>query len=166
MRLFFIMIMGFVLSACSGEHKMGHGDGSHHGGIMIDHVNVQPPFPGRDVSAAFFTVINHGEADRLIAVKSDISDKTELHNHIDDKGVMKMRRVEGVDIAKGGTLVFKPGSYHVMMFESQIADNKTETELTFIFEKSDPITMRVPIGGDHDNGADEGAAKKMDHSNH
>ena len=66
--------------------------------------------------AAFLTVENTGMADRIVGVKSELADKTELHTHIMDNNVMKMRPVEGgIDVPMHGEVMFKPGSYHIML---------------------------------------------------
>lgn len=66
--------------------------------------------------AVFLTLRNTGSApDRLIKAVSAMADVTEIHNVFDNNGVMEMRPVDGVDIPAGGTVLLKPGSFHVML---------------------------------------------------
>ncbi|WP_114087745.1 copper chaperone PCu(A)C [Thalassospira profundimaris] len=66
--------------------------------------------------AVFFTIENAGAEDRIIGATSSLADKTELHTHIMDGNVMKMRQVDGgVEVPAHGAVAFKPGSYHVML---------------------------------------------------
>lgn len=116
------------------------------GGVEISAIYVQPPFPGRDVAAGFFSLTNNGEEDRLVSVSSSISENVEIHNHIEEDGVMKMRRIDGVDLPSGETVNFRPGSYHIMMFGANIPEGAEEVSVTLNYEKAEPVTMMVPVG--------------------
>lgn len=73
-----------------------------------------PPTAGN--SAAFMTLHNRGSADLvLVGAVSDVSEITELHDHINDNGVMRMRRVPQIDLPAGSSTELKPGSLHVML---------------------------------------------------
>ncbi len=153
-----------ALAACSGEMKHDANDSGHAAhkmkdGIVISQARVLPPFPGKDTAAGYFEITNHGVADRLVSVTSPISNAVEIHNHIEDNGVMKMRRVEGVDLAKGETLAFKPGSYHLMMFKAELPDTQDEVSLTLNYENAPSVTIIVPVEGRGDEVED-------DHSGH
>lgn len=132
-------------------------------GIEVSAAYVMPPFPGRDTAAGFFEITNHGPDDRLISASSPISDAVEIHTHSDDGGVMKMRRIDGVDIAQGETLVFRPGSYHLMMFGAVIPEDAEDVALTLTYENAQPVTLIVPIG--EPETASEGSHDKM-HGSH
>lgn len=122
---------------------------------------------------AFLEVVNHGDADRVVGVRSDLAEKTELHTHIMANNVMKMRQVEGgIDVPMHGTVMFKPGSYHVMLMG--LKKPLTEGEMinvTLEFEKAGDVPVMInvlgplakgPAGmGDMDHG--EMNHDKMDH---
>jgi len=86
-----------------------------------DALKVENPYaravpPTAQNSGAFMVLRN--ESDRPIKVvdaESDVSKVTELHTHIHDKGVMRMRRVESIEVPAKGTVVLQPGGYHVML---------------------------------------------------
>ncbi len=124
-------------------------------GIEVSSAYIQPPFPGRDVAAGFFELTNHGPDDRLIAVSSPISANVEIHNHIEEDGVMKMRKIEGVALAKGETVKFKPGSFHIMMFGAAMPENAEDVAVTFTYEKAKPVTLILPIGEPEENKMDQ-----------
>lgn len=130
-------------------------------GIEISSAYVLPPFPGRDVAAGFFQITNHGANDRLISVSSPVSQNVEIHNHIEENGVMKMRKIDGVDLPKGGTVSFEPGSFHIMMFGANMDENTEDVALTLTYEKADAVTLIVPVGD-----PDDRSEKEMDHSSH
>ncbi|MBI1326666.1 MAG: copper chaperone PCu(A)C [Alphaproteobacteria bacterium] len=67
-------------------------------------------------AAAFLTVTNESDkAVKLTKAESGIAEKTELHTmQIDEKGVMRMRQAETLEIAPHGTLTLKPQGDHIM----------------------------------------------------
>lgn len=72
--------------------------------------------PSAPNSAAFMLIHNHSDAERhLISAESDVSEVTELHNHINDDGVMRMRQVPRITVPAKGSVELKPGSFHVML---------------------------------------------------
>lgn len=114
-------------------------------GIKISSAFIRPPFPGRDIAAGFFTVSNNGADDRLIAASSPMSATIEIHTHVMENGVMKMRKVEGVDLPSGSTVRFEPGSYHLMMFGTDIPEGTEVVSVTLTYEKAAPATLTVPL---------------------
>jgi copper(I)-binding protein len=64
----------------------------------------------------FLTITNKGTtADRLIAARSTVSGKVEVHEMKMDGNVMRMRELEkGLEIPAGATVMLKPGGYHIM----------------------------------------------------
>ncbi|MDO4433315.1 MAG: copper chaperone PCu(A)C [Alysiella sp.] len=75
---------------------------------------------GQKQSGAFLTLKNTTHKDDILiaaSVSPDIAENTELHTHINDNGVMRMREVkDGIPIAAGQTQELKPGGYHIMFF--------------------------------------------------
>ena len=75
--------------------------------------------PSAQSAGGFLVITNKGTtADRLIAVKSAISDKAEVHEMKMDGNVMRMRELEkGLEIPPGGTVELKPGSFHIIFIK-------------------------------------------------
>ena len=85
--------------------------------IMVTDAHVRGMPPGRTVTAAFFEVHNSGESDcHLVSAQTDIAKRAELHTHLHENGVMKMREVPSVALPAGESLSFKPGGLHIMLF--------------------------------------------------
>ncbi len=145
------LCLGFAaaaLMACSGQDN--HAGHNHDEGIVISAARVLPPFPGRDISAGYFEITNHSHKDdRLIAASSPISETVEIHTHNEVDGVMKMRRVDGVDLPAGQSVMFKPGGYHLMFFKTKLAEGQTDVSVTLTYETAPPVTIIVPLEG-HD----------------
>ena len=153
-----------LLAACSGE--MDHSKMDHHadaaastGTVEVSSAFIKPPFTGRTTSAAFMRLENKGTDTRLISASSPISPRVEIHTHLHEDGVMKMRRVDGIDITAGETVELKPGGYHLMMFDTVIPDGAADAALTLSYADGTEVTMIVPLG-------DGPADGEMDHSAH
>lgn len=96
---------------------------------------------------AFLTVTNAGaEADALVSAAADVSEKVELHTHIKDGDVMKMRQVEKIDLPAGETVVLQPGGLHVMFMGLKAPLKEGESfPLTLTFEKAGETTVTVQV---------------------
>lgn len=96
--------------------------------------------------AAFMTLKSHGEADRLVSASAPVSAVVELHTHINDNGVMRMRQISGIDLPAGETVILKPGGLHVMLIGLKAPLMEGESfPLTLTFEKTGSFTVQVPI---------------------
>lgn len=136
----FIVISTLILAACSGTGTAEIEDG----GIEISEIRFNAPLPGQTTGVGFMTLENNGVADRLLSASTPVSDRVELHTHTEEDGVMKMRRVEGIDLPTGETVALKPGGLHIMIFNTQMVVGD-ETTLTLDFEKADDVTLVVPV---------------------
>lgn len=52
----------------------------------------------------------------LASVASEISDRIEIHKSGMEDGMMMMERLDELPVAAKGTIPFKPGGYHLMVF--------------------------------------------------
>ena len=88
-----------------------------------DDVIVQDPYvrlapPNAPATGAFMVIKNNGNKDVKVTKAANPASKvTELHNHINEGGVMKMRPVGNIDIKAKGEAVLKPGGLHVMLID-------------------------------------------------
>jgi periplasmic copper chaperone A len=98
--------------------------------------------------AAYLTVRNAGaQADRIVsAAASGTAARAELHTHLHENGVMKMRHVDAVEVPAGGEAVFVPGQLHIMLMGLEKALKPGDSfELTLTFEKAGAVTVTVPV---------------------
>ena len=97
-------------------------------------------------AGAVFMRIESDVADRLVGVESAASPRPELHTHLHENGVMKMRKVDGFDVGPEAELVLKPAGNHVMLMDLPAALVQGETvALTLIFEKAGRVDVTAPI---------------------
>lgn len=114
-----------------------------------DQVSVQDPYvrlapPNAPATGAFMVIKNNGEKDiKVVKADNPASKVTELHTHLNEGGVMKMRPVQGIDIKSKGEAVLKPGGMHVMLIDLKSAMKEGDVV---------PITLTF----------DDGSTKKVD----
>ena len=71
---------------------------------------------GQNVSAAFFTLLNSDSRARtLVAARSDAASAVEVHEHVMQDGLMKMRRVKSLVLPGHGSVTLEPGGLHLML---------------------------------------------------
>ena len=99
--------------------------------------------------AAFMLITNPTDTDdRLIAARSDVAARVELHTHIQtDEGVMRMVELEeGIPLPAGETVMLQRGGLHVMFLGLTRPLNQDDAvELTLEFENAEPLTVTVPV---------------------
>ena len=106
-----------------------------------------PQIVYKDVNAkmltGYFELENTNNYDvKLITVKSDISNKIEIHNTKMNNGVMKMYKIDnGINIKKKTSINFEPGKYHLMVkgLNKKISDK--EYLLSLYFQKLKKIDI-------------------------
>jgi len=113
--------------------------------VVDAYVRMVPP--GTPTTGAFMTVKNSGSADRkLVKVDSPAAKNVELHNHINDNGVMKMRAVKEIDVKAKGQAELKPGGYHVMLIDLKQALKEGDTvPVTLTFDDGSTKKIDAPV---------------------
>jgi len=140
-------------------------------GVTVAHPWARATPGGVKVGGAYFEMAAAGKGDRLVAVRSPVAGSVEIHNHIVDGGIARMRRVDAIAVASGKSVVLAPGGYHVMLLGlKQPLKQGDLLKLTLVFEKAgevevdatvEPIGAMGPHGFDHQPGA--GKAGSCDH---
>ncbi len=99
--------------------------------------------------AAYFEVRNHGgESDRLVSAKTDVSRMASLHAHIMKDNIMRMVRVDGLEVPAGGRATLRPGGHHVMLMGlAQPLMRGHSFPLSLTFGKAGTVTVEVVIMG-------------------
>lgn len=84
-------------------------------------IKVESPYvrllpPSAPTTAAFMKLINSSPKEvKLINASSDCCNLVELHTHIMEDGMMKMRQVKSISIPAKANIELKPGSFHIML---------------------------------------------------
>jgi len=133
-------IATFALPAFAHDYKVGS--------LEIGNPWTRATPPSAQSGGGFLTITNKGTApDRLVAVRSTASNKTEIHEMRMDGNVMRMRELEkGLEIPPGATVELKPGSYHLMFMELKAPFAKdAKIPATLVFEKAGSVDVELSV---------------------
>jgi len=119
------------------------------GVLAVTNVQARPsPLQG-GTGAVYLTVLNGlNKPLRLTSVAGEVAKAVEIHETVNDQGVMRMEpRPDGFDIPAGATLDLKPGGKHIMLIDlaKPLATGDIFT-LTLQFDNADALTIEVPVG--------------------
>ena len=84
-------------------------------------IHIQSPWaralpPTSPNGAVYLTLTNHGaHPDKLVSASTDVAERVEVHSHVLEDGMMKMRRVESVILPPHKNVLFAPGGRHIML---------------------------------------------------
>jgi copper(I)-binding protein len=115
--------------------------------VQVDKAWARATAAGAMSGGIFLTVTDTGAPDRLVGASTPVAATAELHETVNDNGVMRMRPVAGLPLETGGTVVLKPGSYHVMLMglRQQLKPGDS-FPVTLMFEKAGAVTATVMVG--------------------
>jgi copper(I)-binding protein len=122
------------------------------GSLTLNHPWVRATPTGATVGGGYVEIVNAGnEPDRLLGGSAPFAARVEIHEMKVTDGIMTMREVPGgLEIPAGGTLVLKPGSFHLMFMELTEplqADMMVDGMLTFEKAGDVPVTFMVEAMG-------------------
>ena len=84
--------------------------------IELLNASARATLPGMSSSAAYMTIRNGGRQPvQIQALASPLALKSELHTTEMRNGMMRMRRVDNLQINPGEAVELKPGGYHIML---------------------------------------------------
>lgn len=118
------------------------------GSLEIDQPWTRATAPTAKTGGGFLTITNKGTTpDRLIAARSAVSNKAEVHEMKMDGNVMRMRELEkGLEIPPGATVTLKPGGFHIMFMELKAPFAKdARIPVTLVFEKAGSIDVELAV---------------------
>ncbi len=146
------------------------------GPVLAQDVLVQDAYaittvPGAPTGAAYMVIRNAAATpDRLLGASSPAAEQVQLHTHLEEDGILRMRPVEGgLELPAGGELLLARGGAHLMFtgISDPFVDGVT-VPVTLVFERGGEVRVVVPVDlarltGDagahaqesHDHGAHE-----------
>jgi periplasmic copper chaperone A len=143
-------------------------------GVMVAHPWLRATPGGSTIGAAFMEIrTEKGVTDRLISASSPVAGRVEVHTHTMEGDVMKMRKVDALDLKPGESHILKPMGEHMMLFDlKQPLKEGDLVKLQLTFEKAgmlaiegtvEPVGANGPHGMDHQPSASDDMGE-MDHS--
>lgn len=129
-------------------HETGEGAAADSsGGIMVVDARVREAPLAGGTAAVYFTLHNHTDADvTLIGGETAAAAAVEVHETVDDNGVMRMQPLDGAVAASHGSVELMPGGIHLMLLElAEPLEAGQSIELTLHFDGADDLTLSVPV---------------------
>jgi periplasmic copper chaperone A len=107
LRQFFAVAAVLALGGCNAKGVEGVKDAQ----VSLPAVPGQP-------GAAYFTLTGGEKENRLMQVSAAQAVRVELHESMTKGGMISMAPIEGgIAVPAGGTVTFKPGGKHAMLFD-------------------------------------------------
>ena len=134
--------------------------------VEVSDAYAHPPIGAGKVAVAFMTISNHSESDyQLMGATSEAFERIELHTHVRDGDIIKMRKIDVIDLPAGKAVQLQSGGLHLMLFDAQgeMADGDM-VQLSLSLQGApdaelETVTVEVPLKSRR-------AAKKADHHEH
>lgn len=147
MRRAILALSATLAIACAPVLAQQHAGSTQAGDIRIEQTWARASIGQARNSAAYMTLVNLGrERDRLIGVASPAAAKAELHTHVMEGNVARMRHLRAMDVNPGEPTVLQPGGLHIMLIDLKQPLKAGETmSLTLKFEKAGEVKVEVPV---------------------
>jgi len=110
---------------------------------------IRATVPVQKSTGAFMQVQSAAPA-RLVEVRTEVAARAELHEMAMEGQVMRMRRVDGIELPAGKPVNLATGGYHVMLFglKRQLKEGES-VELTLVVQdaakKRQEVKVAVPV---------------------
>ena len=143
-NLWWGLAMAIGLAACGERGQATQGEG-----LVVESPWSRAVAPHAPVAAGYMTVRNGASVDdRLVEVRSEAAERVEIHEVRHEDGMARMRPLpEGVQVAAGATVEFKPGGYHLMFITPAdglfVAGHGVPA--TLVFEQAGEVTVEFEV---------------------
>lgn len=99
------------------------------------------------VSAGYMVLHNAGPgADRLVAASSPKASAVEIHASVMDGDVARMRYIETLELPPGVDVTFKPGGYHLMVYDpAERLSVGQRFPVTLVFASAGRLQLDFPV---------------------
>lgn len=115
-------------------------------GLLVHEAWARASAGATTTGAAYLTLMGGAQADMLVGVSTPVAASADVHETINDNGIMKMRSVAGVPIPAHGMVTFAPGGYHIMLMGlKQPLTAGQSFPLTLRFAHAAPVTVDVQV---------------------
>lgn len=118
---------------------------SAHAQVSVDQAWVRATVAQQKVSGAFLR-LKSGQAGRLVAVRSPVAGRVEMHEMAMVGDTMRMRELDSIALPAGRWVELRPGGYHLMMMDLKRPIQAGEKlPLTLVIEGADKKRTSVEV---------------------
>lgn len=139
-----VMLLTAALALVAQGPAFAHGYKA--GAIEIGHPWARATVAGQPSGGGFLKLDNRGQDDKLLSITSSVSETVEIHTMETKDNIMRMRRVDGVDIPAGKVVEMKPGGYHIMFMKLKAPLKQGESfPATLKFQKAGDVKVEFKV---------------------
>jgi len=115
--------------------------------VSVEKAYLRASIPGSNISAAYMTIVNNGEKTvTLLGASSNISPRIEIHQNTMKNNMMRMRKMDIINIKANERITLQPSGIHLMLFDViKPLQPQQDVELTLHFSNSKPVSLQVPV---------------------
>ena len=115
--------------------------------IDVMHPYARAVPPGQSNSAIFMMLKSNSPLPvSLVKAQSSVADNVELHAHMVDNGVMKMRQVSEITVPGNGSIKLQPGGYHIMLIGlKQDLNEGDKVRVRLYFSNNSMSVIDLPV---------------------
>ena len=155
----FAAALAVLLAAPAKAHEF-----AAHSGLAVAHPWARATPASAKTGVVFMEIKSAARADdRLVAGRTKAAARVEIHRHVLENGIARMRPVASLPVPAGRSVVLEPSGHHLMLVGLAAPLKEGDTlPLTLIFEHAgeieieasiEPIGAMGPHGFDHQPGA-------------
>lgn len=117
--------------------------------VGVDAPWIRATVPAQTSTGAFMQ-IKSDKPVRMVAVRSPVAGRVEIHQMEMQGATMRMHAVDGIDLPAGQAVNLAAGGYHVMLFDlrRQLKEGE-QVPMTLSFvgagNKRESVTVQVPV---------------------
>ena len=116
--------------------------------VQIDNAWSRATAPGAKIAAGYMVIRNDSaQPDRLVGASSPLAARVEMHVHIKDGDIVRMREVKGYDVPAKASFELKPGGAHLMFIEIKRPFKEGEKiPTTLRFQRAGEVKVDFNVG--------------------
>ncbi|WP_107852300.1 copper chaperone PCu(A)C [Oceanimonas marisflavi] len=120
------------------------------GGLHIDHPWSRPVPPMVTNGSAYLVISNQGQTgDVLLGASTPLAERVEIHTHLMDGDMMKMRQLENLPVPAGEAVILAPGGHHLMLMGLKRAPQLGDRfPLTLQFKQVGEVDVEISVDAD------------------
>ena len=125
-----ILLLSMVIDAAAAD------------GLRADDPWIPAAPPSARMMAGYMTVINDGDAPvEIVDARAAGFGRVEIHRSYREDGMMRMRRVDVLDVPAGGSTTLERGGLHIMLMAPERVPAEGETVTIDLLDASGEVVL-------------------------
>lgn len=115
--------------------------------LTADRAWIRLPPPGAKMLAGYVVLRNPGaEALKVTGVSTSLSPRAELHTHVMEAGLMKMRQVPFIEVPAHSEVRMQPGGLHIMVMKLASPPKEGDVvDVTLTLEDGRKVALKATV---------------------